>query len=132
MLALRHAREHRGFLDRRGDGGPIGDVPTPRRDLSSLPRGVLPNVDAIRLLMEFGIQVAAALPAIDAEEAVRAAERLGYPVALKVDSKDNAHKTDAEVFASAATTPGRCERARASSPRCAPGSHATVSRSSSA
>jgi len=49
----------------------------------------------MQILREFGIPFAEALRATDAEGAVRAAERLGYPVAVKVDSPDVAHKTEA-------------------------------------
>ena len=55
---------------------------------------MLPNAEAMRLLSEFGIPVADTVAAKGANEAVRAAERLGYPVAIKVDSPDIAHKTD--------------------------------------
>jgi acyl-CoA synthetase (NDP forming) len=48
----------------------------------------------MHLLREFGIRLAETQPAKDAEQAVRAAERLGYPVALKIDSPDIVHKTD--------------------------------------
>jgi acyl-CoA synthetase (NDP forming) len=48
----------------------------------------------MRLLREFGIPLAETIPAKDAEAAVAAAERLGYPVVLKIDSPQIAHKTD--------------------------------------
>jgi acyl-CoA synthetase (NDP forming) len=48
----------------------------------------------MRLLREFGIPVAETLPAADADAAVASAERLGYPVVLKVDTPDIVHKTD--------------------------------------
>jgi acetyltransferase len=89
MLALRNARDHRRFLDRPGSGGPI-DIAGFRTE----GRGVLRNAEAMRLLREFGIPLAETLPATDAERAVGAAERLGYPVVLKVDSPDIVHKTD--------------------------------------
>jgi acyl-CoA synthetase (NDP forming) len=113
LLALRHAREHRRFAERRREdrelqttlgpdvaetpAGP-GSIPAPE----ALPapgaephgRGVLGNAEAMRLLREFGIHVADTLAAKDADEAVRAADGLGYPVVLKIDSPDIAHKTD--------------------------------------
>ncbi len=92
MLAIRNTREHRRFLA-RADGAtqpasPPGGRFTPRRS------GILSNADAMRLLAEFGIPLAPTLAAADAEQAVRAAEQLGYPVVLKIDSGDIAHKTD--------------------------------------
>ena len=92
MQALRHAREHRHFLDRpvaaRAETGP------PRSTARPEGRGVLANVEAERILREFGIPLAETIPANHAEAAVRAAERLGYPVVIKIDSPDVAHKTD--------------------------------------
>jgi acyl-CoA synthetase (NDP forming) len=48
----------------------------------------------MQLLRDFGIPLAETVAAKDAETAVAAADRLGYPVALKIDSPDIAHKTD--------------------------------------
>jgi hypothetical protein len=47
----------------------------------------------MRWLCESGIRVADSLPAKGADEAVRAADQLGYPVALRVDSPDIAPAT---------------------------------------
>ena len=92
MLALRNAREHRRFLER-----PIaaseGFVP-PRAITRPLGRGVLTSAEAARILADFGIPLAETVPAKDAEQAVRAAESLGYPVVIKIDTPDIAHKTD--------------------------------------
>jgi acetyltransferase len=92
MLALRHAREHRRFLER-----PIavsaGFAP-PRASAGPLGRGVLASAEAARLLADFEIPLAETIPVKDAEQAVRAADSLGYPVVIKIDSPDIAHKTD--------------------------------------
>jgi acyl-CoA synthetase (NDP forming) len=92
MQALRHAREHRRFL------APVADEPAPRPAAAPAvapdARRVLGNAEAMALLREFGIPLAETAAAKDADEAVRAADRLGYPVALKIDSPDLAHKTD--------------------------------------
>jgi len=48
-----------------------------------------------RLLADFGVPPVPEVPAADADAAVQAAARLGYPVVLKVLSADIAHKTEA-------------------------------------
>jgi acetyltransferase len=92
MQALRHAREYHRFLARPAHPPPA----SPPRVAAWAPsaRGVLPNTEAVRLLREFGIPLAETIAATDVEAAVKAAERLGYPVALKIDSSDVVHKTD--------------------------------------
>ena len=98
MQALRHLRDHRRFLDRPRDEG-VPEHP-PRMDVALdrhgafIPHGALPNAEAMRLLREFGIPLVETLSARDAEQAVAMAERVGYPVVLKIDSPDIAHKTD--------------------------------------
>ena len=90
MLALRNAREHRRFLDRPAAASPGGVGRGEPRELN----GTLGNADATRLLRDFGVPLAETIAAKDSEEAVRAADRLGYPVVLKIDSLHIAHKTD--------------------------------------
>jgi acetate---CoA ligase (ADP-forming) len=92
MLALRNAREHRRFLERPIEPS-AGFVP-PRAITRPLGRGVLTSAEAARILTDFGIPPAETIPAKDAEQAVRAADSLGYPVVIKIDSPDIAHKTD--------------------------------------
>jgi acetate---CoA ligase (ADP-forming) len=103
MLALRHAREHRRFLD-WGDNSHVSpkaphSSPAPQASPAA-PRasvrlsGMLANTDAMQLLRDFGIPLAETIPAKDAEVAVAAADRLGYPVVLKIDSPQIVHKTD--------------------------------------
>jgi acetate---CoA ligase (ADP-forming) len=90
MLALRNAREHRLFLDRPQRSPAAAVAPRARAGSS----GTLGNTAAMELLRDFGIPVAETIAAKDAAAAVTAADRLGYPVVLKVDSPDIAHKTD--------------------------------------
>ena len=62
------------------------------------PAGELEALDEYRtklLLAEFGVPPVAEAPAADANAAVEAAERIGYPVVLKILSADIAHKTEA-------------------------------------
>ena len=90
MQALRHAHEYHRFLSRPAT------PPSATRRSAWIPaaHGVLGNADAMRLFGEFGIPLAATLTAADADAAVKAAEELGYPVVLKIDSPDVVHKTD--------------------------------------
>jgi len=90
MLALRHAREHRRFLDRAESVAPSAPAGRPRARLS----GTLGATEAMALLSEFGVPVVASIAAKDAAAAAVAADRVGYPVVLKIDSPDIAHKTD--------------------------------------
>ncbi len=54
----------------------------------------LPSGAVAEILTAYGIAVPAWRPADGVEAAVAAAERIGYPVALKVDSADLPHKSD--------------------------------------
>lgn len=65
------------------------------RPLDTAAHGLLPFMEARRLLTSFGVPVVQAELCASANEAVAAAERLGYPVALKIESPDVAHKTEA-------------------------------------
>jgi acetate---CoA ligase (ADP-forming) len=90
MLALRHARAHQRFLDRPERRPPTSPAPPAGAQLS----GTLGTADAMRLLRDFGVPLADTVAVKDAEAAITAADRLGYPVVLKIDSPDIAHKTD--------------------------------------
>jgi len=58
--------------------------------------GPVASLPARVLLEQSGIAVACALLARSAEDAVKAAAELGYPVALKIESTDIAHKTEVQ------------------------------------
>jgi acetyltransferase len=60
-----------------------------------LGRATLSESESKRLLAAWGVASAREVLATSAEAAVEAAERLGFPVALKVDSPDILHKTEA-------------------------------------
>ena len=62
--------------------------------LPQLERGVVRYDAVVRLLQSYGIPLAPALMAQSANEAVTAAEKLGYPCVLKVASIDIPHKTE--------------------------------------
>lgn len=71
--------------------------PTPRRGAQrpSIPRsGLLMTHQALELCRNYGIPVAEGATASSPEEAVQAAERLGYPLALKILSPHISHKSD--------------------------------------
>lgn len=55
----------------------------------------VPAMAAAKLLNDAGIQLAPADLATNAEEACKMAENLGYPVAIKIESPDILHKTEA-------------------------------------
>ncbi|MGW2376039.1 bifunctional acetate--CoA ligase family protein/GNAT family N-acetyltransferase [Kitasatospora sp. NPDC001683] len=57
-------------------------------------RITLPDTEARVLLARYGIDVSPTLPAPDEESAVRAAEQLGYPVALKATAPHLRHRPD--------------------------------------
>ncbi len=55
---------------------------------------VLSSAESKAVLAAFRVPVARALPARSAHEAIAAAQELGFPVVLKIDSPDITHKTD--------------------------------------
>ncbi|MGH7796756.1 MAG: acetate--CoA ligase family protein [Candidatus Binatia bacterium] len=66
-------------------------APLARKKLAS---GILPAEDAFRLFEEFGIPVVPTVLTRSADEAAAAAERMGFAVALKIESAEITHKTD--------------------------------------
>jgi acetyltransferase len=81
---------------------PLGHASAPDRDtaqrLLDAARAAgsdwLNPADSKAVLAAFGIPVVRSYPAHSADAAVRVAESIGYPVALKILSPDIAHKTD--------------------------------------
>ncbi len=92
MLALRNLRAHRQFLERQAARG----APPPAPPTGTAPgrRGVLGTLEARALLEEYGIPVVPTRQARTADEAATAADALGYPVVLKIESPDVLHKSD--------------------------------------
>ena len=93
MLALRHLKEHREFLDEAAARPPRAAA-VKRADVVPGARGVLRTAWGQRLLREFGIPLVETEIAQKADAAVTAAESVGYPVVLKIESRDIVHKTD--------------------------------------
>lgn len=76
-------------------GGPIPE--STRRFRSLKPGTVFGEHEVKELLKEYGIPVVPELAAATQNEAVKAAGTMGYPVAVKVDSPDIAHKTEVNL-----------------------------------
>jgi len=70
------------------------DPPKVAKAKTKLPAGSLNEIDAMAALAKVGVPVNASKLAKTADEAAKAAESVGYPVALKVVSGDILHKTD--------------------------------------
>jgi acetyltransferase len=84
--------------------GDKAQVPEPTQEqaqmierLNALGRPTLSESESKQVLAAWGIPGTREIVAQSAEAAVEAAQRLGYPVVLKVDSPDIAHKTEAGV-----------------------------------
>lgn len=58
-------------------------------------RTVLTEIEAKQILAEVGISCTETVLAVNRDEAVALAERIGYPVVLKISSVDITHKSDA-------------------------------------
>jgi acetate---CoA ligase (ADP-forming) len=82
------------YMARREESYPAPATPRAAQPLSSA-AGVLPFLDAKRVLEAFDVPVVESELATSAQGAVAAAERIGYPVALKVESPLIPHKSDA-------------------------------------
>jgi acetyltransferase len=90
--ALRNVAEYFEFRKAR-------QVYTEHEDLSAAPHpklaaGILPAEAAFRLLESFGITVVPTVLTRSPADAGAAAERMGFPVALKVESAQITHKSD--------------------------------------
>jgi acyl-CoA synthetase (NDP forming) len=59
-----------------------------------LPSGIMPAEAAFKLFEEFAIPVVPTVLVHSAEEAAAAAEGMGFPVALKIETADITHKSD--------------------------------------
>lgn len=89
---LRHLAEYEAFQRGRRltpAAGPAAPLPD-----SEFPSGVVPAAASFRLLEQFAIPVVRTVTVHDPDQAVAAAERMGFPVVLKIESVDIAHKSD--------------------------------------
>jgi acetyltransferase len=100
-MGLRSLLDYHAWLDRRRAEG-FGDAPAistgqtqELQRLQGLGRKSLTEFEGKQLIAEWGIPVTREEIASTAEEAVDAAQRIGFPVAMKVNSPDILHKTEA-------------------------------------
>jgi acyl-CoA synthetase (NDP forming) len=96
LAAFRHLFEYRDFRA-RAPVSPARAVPAAIRDRwrERLASGkALDQMEALTLLADYGIVVTAAERAASLDAAVDAAERIGWPVALKTAAPHVGHKTD--------------------------------------
>jgi acyl-CoA synthetase (NDP forming) len=110
LLALRHLLTHEPEAGLHGcpvgvpiatpTGHPSSSSGTRRHHRSrwsaALAAGPLSAADLFALLRDYGIPAVAARSAATVDEALRAADELGYPVALKTDAPGVAHKSDVD------------------------------------
>ena len=89
MSRLRKNERDRG-LDRFAPARRSGTTPA----RAQLERGVLSYSATEKLLQDYGLPLAPAIMAQSTNEAVNAADKLGYPCVLKVYSVDIPHKTE--------------------------------------
>jgi acetyltransferase len=93
LVAYQRFRRRRAVATR--DGALPGIDTAAARAFLAGRRGVLDEVDARRLLRGYGIAAPREAFAEDADAAARAADKIGYPVAVKLVSADVTHKTEA-------------------------------------
>jgi acetyltransferase len=92
---VRYAEARRNWL---ADAPARAALQLPKLKLPSQP-GPVSSLDGQALLATCGVQTAAVKLAATADEAVAAAQALGYPVVLKIESPDILHKTEAKGVA---------------------------------
>jgi len=92
MALVRYAEARRHWL---ADQAARAALRLPQLDLPAA-AGPVASLVAQKLLNESGVATARAVLASTADAAVAAAQKLGYPVALKIESRDIPHKTEAQ------------------------------------
>ena len=97
--AVRYLNDYHDWRERqlaRGFGQ-VGDMTAEQAEAAKALNGggALSEYDSKALVAAFGVQTTRDEVGSDADSAVAAAERIGYPVAIKVNSADILHKTEA-------------------------------------
>jgi acyl-CoA synthetase (NDP forming) len=100
---LRHLLDYHAWHDKRMKQG-FASAPTMNAaqketlaKLTALKRNALSESESKQLIAAWSVPVSMEVCANDIDSAVKAAEKIGYPVVLKVDSPDLPHKTEAGV-----------------------------------
>ena len=96
---IRAFKKQHDYYARKADGSPVHALPD-RIDIRAAKTWIAdhPGVkgeEALELLRHGGIAAAESVVAGNANEAAAAAERIGYPVVMKIVSPDAVHKSDA-------------------------------------
>jgi len=106
LAAMKHLLDHarrsgRMGADLLGPGAHQRGIHDTRIDRNRQARGAalldggeLSGARLLALLAEYGIKIAHVLPAADLDGALAAADQIGYPVVLKTDQPQIAHKSD--------------------------------------
>ncbi len=100
---LRHLIDYHAWHDKRMKQG-FATAPamsaaqsTALAEAQALKRNALSESESKQLIAAWGVPISMEVCATDADAAVKAAEKIGYPVVLKADSPDIPHKTEAGV-----------------------------------
>jgi acyl-CoA synthetase (NDP forming) len=88
---IRNLANYYDFQKLRQTGG--GEIPRPA-SYAKLPSGILGAEAAFALFKEFAIPVAPTVLTKSVDEAAAAADKMGYPVVLKIESAQITHKSD--------------------------------------
>jgi acyl-CoA synthetase (NDP forming) len=96
LAAFRHLFEYRDFRAREPVNGssPVGDDVRERWHARLSNGEPFDEVEGLELLLDYGVPVVEAVTADTLEDAVAAAERLGFPVAVKTAAPGVQHKSD--------------------------------------
>ncbi len=100
---LRHLHDYHAWHEKRMANG-FASAPAINAAQSAalansqaLKRNALSESESKQLIAAWGVPISMEVCAKDVEAAVKAAEKIGYPVVLKADSPDIPHKTEAGV-----------------------------------
>lgn len=94
LLALRHLQELRDFADRPAIRPIPPDPDRAGRWARRLADGSLGPVESFELLADYGLAAPATRSVASREDALSAAEAIGYPVVLKTAAAAHLHKSD--------------------------------------
>ncbi|MGD0083341.1 MAG: acetate--CoA ligase family protein [Acidimicrobiales bacterium] len=94
LLALRHLVDLPDLFARPAAVNPTLDPARQQRWAERLRNGPLSGAEGLALLADYGIAAPAYAPVTSRDAAVAAAESIGWPVVLKTNDPDIAHKSD--------------------------------------